>query len=247
MAIVIERGGSYQPIEEGSYQAVCYGIVNLGTQKNEYQGKVSFSPQVQLLFELVTEYYEADDVEKRRTTNKIYTARFTDKSNLYLHLKSWIGKIVDDPDNFDLETEILGKSCLLGIVNKKKQNGDLKDDIGSIMPLPKGMPIIPAENEPYVFDFKNEDALEILDTLPDWIYNKIIVSPEFLQEFGEAEPKSKERNLERDNRAAQQPRTAATSRRTVGGTAGQSNTQSVGSRRTVTRNTQTEQPRTDVF
>lgn len=254
MAIVVKRGGSYDPIPEGSYRAVCYGIVDLGTQESTFNGQVSYKKQIQLFFELPDEVIEIDGEEKVRTKFQKYTASLSSKATLYKHLRGWLGNVVDD-EGFNIVDEVLGQSCLIQITNTEASNGNTYDNIDGIVSLPKGMPAAEAENEFLVFDFDDENALAVLDTLPEYLQGLITSSPEYIQTFGEAPQKPQQtRNVERDTKSQQQRRPAPEqpSRRTVGATSSRqpAKQNEAVQRRNVTRQPAgrgANTPTTDVF
>ena len=58
--------GSFTPVPPGMHLARCYRIVDLGTQKSEYQGQTKYLQKVMIQFEVHGE----DDKGKALVTNK---------------------------------------------------------------------------------------------------------------------------------------------------------------------------------
>jgi len=107
MAFVVSEstggeGISLEPIAAGMYQAVCYGVVGLGTQTPLNPAQENDSGEV-----------------FTRTTSKKYTLSLHEKSKLRPDLVSWRGRDFTDAElrGFDLEN-LLGVPCTLQIINK---------------------------------------------------------------------------------------------------------------------------------
>jgi hypothetical protein len=135
----LPEGKQFTPAPAGSHVAVCIGFIDLGTQKSDYMGEVSYKRLVTIRWELVDEMMEDG---KPFTISKRYTWSMSDKANLRKDLESWRGKpfTKEDfgPTGFDTR-KLLGVPCLLNVVHKAKNNGDTFANIAGISPLPKGM------------------------------------------------------------------------------------------------------------
>lgn len=46
-------GGNYEKPPPGNHPAVCVAIIDMGTQKQEYQGNVTFAHRAYFVWELV--------------------------------------------------------------------------------------------------------------------------------------------------------------------------------------------------
>ena len=166
------KAGSSMPlIEAGTHPAVCYGIIDIGEQYNEKYDKASRKCVV--MFELPGETFtDKDGNEKSRTMSQTYTMSLNEKSALYKDLVNWRGKPFTDDElrGFNLRN-IIGVPCLLSIVHTER-NGSTYANINGIMKMPKGMGnIIPSYDE-IIFDL-DDDPLEKLDSLPEWIVKRI--------------------------------------------------------------------------
>lgn len=71
-------------------------------------------------------------------------------------------------------TKLVGAPCMVTIVHKK--NGKAK--IGSVTPVPKGIPVVELKNEAKVF-LMDEPDMEIFKSLPEWLQTKIQESLNF--------------------------------------------------------------------
>ena len=184
--VVKEEGGSrIPPVAEGSYPSVCVGLIDLGMQNQEFEGRKKCSRQVTIIWELVGETIETSEGELPRTINKTYTASLHERSGLRKDLKSWRGRefTAEELKGFDL-CNILGAPCLLQIVHKNTPNGTYAN-IAAIMSLPKGMPRPAPASAPVLFDIDSETAIEDFANLPEWIQKRIAESPTWAERVGD--------------------------------------------------------------
>lgn len=131
-------GSTFTPCPAGSYLARCVRLVDMGTQKTEYQGEVKTARKVLLAFEVLDDEARRDDGEPF-VLSKRYTLSLHEKAALRKDLASWRGRdfTPEELKGFDLKT-ILGKDCFLSVVEATK--GDrIYSNIASIMRPPKGM------------------------------------------------------------------------------------------------------------
>lgn len=169
-----ENESGFSPIPEGVHTAVCYGLIDLGTQYSEKFDKKA--QKVLIMWELPDETYKTEDgEEKPRMLSKEYTMSLHEKSGLRKDLQAWRGRTFTDEElaGFDLQN-ILGKGCQIQIIHKDN-NGKTYANIASIMGLPKGMTTKQPENF-VVFDLDNPNALQELNSLPQWVQDKIKLS-----------------------------------------------------------------------
>ena len=166
------------PIEPKTYQAVCYGIVDLGTHYSEKYKKES--SQIAILWELPKCRVTTEHDSYSRVINGIYTFSYAPKSNLRKILDSWRGKVMtkEEENTFDLFT-MLGKSCLLQVVNKEGSDGKIYSNIGNITSLMDGMDELKAER-PFIEYAMADNGWDVPATVPDWLIEKIKKSKEFI-------------------------------------------------------------------
>lgn len=159
-------GSNFEPIEPGTYSAVCYGIVDIGDQYNETYAK--YSPKIVILWELPEEKIIIDEKPVSRTISKVYTCSLNEKAALRRDLAAWRGRdfTPEELKRFYLGN-ILGAPCMLNII-QRESNGKQYTAIGAIMKLPKGMQTPEGTLEHITFDLET-GPLESLDELPKWI------------------------------------------------------------------------------
>lgn len=176
-----EKGGSFKSAPVGTHVARCIKLIDLGTQTNDYKGKITHPNQVLVMFELPNELMETDEGQKPFIISKFYTNSLNEKATLRHDLEAWRSKAFteEELDSFDL-MNILTKPCMLSVVEKEK--GGTK--IGSVSALPKGMTCPPQFNveEAFWLDEFNEEQF---DAIPKGIQDIIKKSPEYKAAIGE--------------------------------------------------------------
>lgn len=172
-------------LEAGTYPARCIGIIDTGEQWNEMAGKSR--REILFLFELPTELVEIDGEQKPRYMSQTYTMSMNEKAKMRIALETWRGKAFTEEElrGFDL-TSVVDKPCMLTVVQKQSKNGKTYANISGIAKLIKGMTIPDAMSTLTVFDLDAPDALEKLETLPEWIQNKIKQSETYKEKIAGA-------------------------------------------------------------
>jgi len=176
MSIMAEsKGGDFVEAPLGSHAARCWQILDLGNQKNEFNGEVSIKRQVLVGWELPN----LDRLEDGRpvSISKFYTLSLHEKANLGIDLVSWRGRAFteDEKQGFDI-TALIGVPCMLSVVEK---NG--KSRVGSVMGLPKELSIPDAVNDTVVFEldaYLNGDT-KVFDNLTEGLQKLIKKAEEF--------------------------------------------------------------------
>lgn len=171
-------GGDYEQPPVGTHIARCIKIIDIGTQKGEYQGKATSKRQVIVGWELPTELMtEGEHAGKPFNVSKFYTASLGEKANLRKDLENWRGRAFTDAElaGFD-SANILGKPCMLSLTTNDKG----KVRVTGVMAAPKGMDIPPQVNPTLYFslDEFNPDTYEALS---DGIKKLVQASPEYQQ------------------------------------------------------------------
>ena len=173
MSLIVSENETpkFEPIAEGTHLAVCNMLVDLGMQYSEKFGKSN--RKVLIGWEIPGEVIEIDGEKHGRSISKRYTASLNEKSSLRKDLASWRGRdfTAEELAAFDLNN-IVGTSCLINVIHKEGTNGKIYANIGGIMKLPKGMPKAMPSEPAIVFDLDN-DPLDSIDNLPDWIAEEI--------------------------------------------------------------------------
>lgn len=106
--------GNAPTVEAGLYPAVCYGLIDIGTQENEYQGKVMYQRKAILKFELLDEF---DNDDKRIVLTQIYNMSLNEKSKFRQHLRNWRGKdFTEEELNCFEPKNVMGSNVILNVI-----------------------------------------------------------------------------------------------------------------------------------
>ena len=173
-------GDDFEIMPEDTHIAVCYGVIDLGTQRGEYKGQEKINEKFMLMFETPENRVEWEGEDKPMVISKEYTKSTGTKSNLYKDLTSWRGKALtpDESQDFDL-TKLVGVACQLQVIHKTSAKGNKYPYINSIIKLPSNMTAPKAEHEYFIYEL-TEDYIP--EEIPDWIKDKIKASLEWTGE-----------------------------------------------------------------
>jgi hypothetical protein len=132
--------------DEGTVQAVCVGIWDIGEQVTPFIDEKTGLPKSQhkvVIAWEINQMINAPESEyhgKPYMLSKTYTVSLGEKSNLRHDLESWRGKPFTESelkDGFDLE-KLYGVNCLVGVTHVTKNDRTFAN-ITSILPPLKGM------------------------------------------------------------------------------------------------------------
>ena len=175
------NSGNSTTLEAGLYSAVCYGLIDIGTQENEYQGKVMHQRKAILKFELLDEFSEDD---KRIVLSQIYNMSLNEMSKFRKHLKGWRGRDFSDEELSNFEPKkVLGSNVILNVTINDKGRAI----IDSMAKFKEDAQESQREQEYFTFDEFNDSILP--DFISDGIGNLIHKSKEWklLEQGGNVE------------------------------------------------------------
>jgi len=180
MGLTAKSGLSFDPIPEDIHRAICYGVVDIGTQHNPMYD--NYNHKVIIIFELPEQRIEIEDEDKPRAISKEYTISLHQKSRLRTHLESWRGKKFSDEEleGWNLE-KLLGVQANLQIMHAtSKKNGNVYANIENIIKFTgeNGKKKVKPENPMLFFSFENGNT-ELPENMPEWIQKKIEESIEW--------------------------------------------------------------------
>jgi hypothetical protein len=184
-----QSGAKFDPIPAGLHHAICYGIIDVGTQpSNNPQFKPS--RKVVFLFELPDERINIDGKDLPRGTSTKFTLSLGDKSKLRPALQSWRGRPFTDEElkGFDI-TKVLGANAYVNITHETK-DGKTYANVTTINPLPKGMAKRTPENAlvQWTFDEQPPGPIVPPEGIPGWIAELITKSHEYQARLNEPAP-----------------------------------------------------------
>lgn len=168
-----DGGKEFKLVSEGLHPATCIHLIDLGLQTVKYDGDEYEKDKVRLQFEVHDETIEIDGEEKPMVIGKDYTKSLHEKSNLSKDLVSWRGKQFTDEElmGFNLK-KVLGKPCQILVIHSTS-NGKTYANIDNIVPFPKGVQAPKPFNDLVHYDMDAADGEDVLNTLPEWLQNKI--------------------------------------------------------------------------
>ena len=176
----------YELLPEGYETAKCYAVVDLGTQKTEWKGNTKKVRKVVLIWELHRHTIEieknGEKIDAPRVISRIFTLSLGKKSHLRPFLVSWRGKnfTPEEEKGFNIKT-VLEAPCTLQIIHNQG-SGDNSDttyaNVANAIPLMDKELKQELYCDPVYFSF--EDNMDIPESLPDWIKEKIQQSNEWL-------------------------------------------------------------------
>lgn len=168
----------FKPVPEGSHMAVCFRVIDLGTQRWEYQGEPQIGRKVLIAWEL---HGEADDGTPLSTddgqplaVSKEYTLSLGKKANLRADLESWRGRAFTDDElkGFDVFT-VAGQACMVTIKHTKKAEKTYAN-VANVTRFPAALKSVKPspKNDVQTFDVTDPDP-RVEEVLPEWITKKI--------------------------------------------------------------------------
>lgn len=166
-------GGEFEQCPVGTHVAVCVGLIDIGTQHSEYEGKPTVRQQVIIRWETPNEQMQDG---KPFIVSGFYTNSLGEKSKLRPLLEAWRGRAFtqDELQRFDLQA-ILGKPCMINVIHDEKG----KARVTGAMALPKGTQAPTASNPTVAFWIDEWDQARF-DALPEGFKKFIMKSDEYL-------------------------------------------------------------------
>jgi hypothetical protein len=164
-------------IPEGTHEAICYLVVDIGTQVTNYGDK----RKIVIAWEFPELRMEMEDgSDKPRVKSKILTLSLHEKSILRPLLEGWRAKTFTPQelkDGFDI-SKLLGCNCSMQILHRTGDNGIVYDEIRNVTPPNTGkVAVVPTEN-PHLY-FSLQDGNDIPEGVYDWLKTKIKDSVEW--------------------------------------------------------------------
>jgi hypothetical protein len=178
-------GGDFEIMDAGVYVAVCYCVVDLGTQHNPKWDQ--WQKKVMIGWEIPDERIDIEkDGEKKnlpRVISRKFTLSLSDKGYLKPFLESWRGQPFTFKElvAFDI-SKLMGVNCQLNVIHNSYE-GKTYANVATAMPLMKGIDRREPEN-PVVYYSMEDHGLSIPDNVYDW-QKKIIMESQEWNETGQ--------------------------------------------------------------
>ena len=185
MIIAEKSNSSFTPVPAGMWLARCYRIIDLGTQKSEYQGTVRFLKKLMVQWEIHGEDENGKTIETAKgdplSISKNYTVSLSEMSTLRKDLVSWRGRefTPEELRGFDLKN-ILGAWAMVSVATAQGNNGKEYTNVVSVNPVPAAMKknLPEGTNKLEIFDLEKPD-MEMFNGFSQGIKTKIEGSPEW--------------------------------------------------------------------
>ncbi len=189
MSFIVENtapSSDFKTVPAGLHLARCYRIIDLGTQRSEYEGQEKHQRKIMLGWELHGKDDEGNELVTDRgdplAIFKNYTLSWNDKANLRIDLQNWRNKPFTDTEmrRFDIQT-ILGAWCMLTVIQRPGKTGKNYANVKAVAPVPsviKSAGLPPAVNVNQVFRIAEPDY-ELYETFGKGLKAMIEESPEW--------------------------------------------------------------------
>jgi len=173
VATASEGNTSFPQIPVGMHNARCVRVIDLGTQKQEFSGEVSYKRQVLVIWEVPEQVHNDEPM----TISKFYTLSLHEKSNLGADLSSWRSRAFTEQEKkgFDL-INVLGVPCTLNVI--EGNNGRSK--VANVLPLASKEELAEQYYEDVYFEIEDYQTgnRETFNQLSEGIRNIILRSKE---------------------------------------------------------------------
>lgn len=175
------KGAEFEPPPAGAHIAVCYRVIDLGTQDGSYKGKANKKHLVLISWEIPDELMQDG---RPFTISKRYTLSSSKKARLRGDLESWRGRAFEDSEfgTFDIG-KLIGAGCMLNVVHEEKDDTTYAN-VATIMRLPKGTKAPTPKNETLCFSLDTYDEHEF-SKLSEKLRDTIMKSPEYKKAMGQ--------------------------------------------------------------
>jgi len=171
------KSADFELCPEGAHIAVCYRVIDLGTQETTFKGQPTRKHQILIQWELPDERMNDG---RPFSIGKKYTYSSSQKSNLRKDLESWRGKKFEDWElgEFDIG-KLIGAGCMLNVVHDERQDNTYAN-IATIMRLPKGTATPSLKNERLCFSLSDRPFDRVgYESLSERLREVIAKAPEY--------------------------------------------------------------------
>jgi len=178
-------GGTFTPVPPGMYLARCYRIVDLGTQKSEYQGQVKNLKKFMLQFEVHGDDDEGSPLVTAKgepmSISKNFTLSLAEKATLRKDLETWRGRPFTENERAGFQLEnLLGVWAMISVIKALGKDQKEYTNIANINSVPKAMKAnLPEGYNKCAGFYIDKPDMELFKTFSDNLQAKIAKSPEW--------------------------------------------------------------------
>ena len=173
----VESGAGFERCPEGNHLAVCYEVIDLGTQETTWEGETKRQRKIWIGWETTSEQMEDG---RPFVIGRRYTFSSHEKSTLRKDLESWRGKKFTDEEiaKFDIKS-LIGCACFLNVVHSTKGDRTYAN-ITTVAALPKGtatpelvnpktyVSLDLSEYQPEMMNLISERMAKVVKSSPEW-------------------------------------------------------------------------------
>lgn len=170
----------FKPLDPGTHLAICYEVIDFGTQRDVYEGEENIRRKLWIGWEIPD---QTMDDGRPFVIGKEYNLSMHRKAALRKHLEAWRGIPFTDDDfgdvgKFDVKN-IIGKPCALSVYHKTTDN-NVRAKVDSVIALMKGTEVPAKANADRFLSLEpDEFDVETYHSLSEWMKERIATSPEF--------------------------------------------------------------------
>lgn len=180
MKLPVPSDGGYELCPAGNHLAVCNRVVDLGTQKVEYEGQIKMQQKVFIGWVIPGELMEDG---RPFGIGKRYTLSMHEKAAMRKDLESWRGKAFTPEElgpsgTFEIQN-LIKKACFLSVVHTTR-DGKTYANISAVASLPKGTQTPTGEWETVFLSLDEKEFVpSVFESLSEKMQETIASSPEF--------------------------------------------------------------------
>lgn len=188
MSLLVKESGSgdYVLPPVGNHLARCYRVIDLGTQKQTWQGVEKAAKKVMIVWELHGENENGEplitDDGRPLAVSRRFTPSLSEKATLYAFLVSWRGRdfTKEEKEGFHLKN-ILDKWCMVNITHDTANNGKTYANVSNISAVPSVIKKngLPEGVNPLVWFDIDEPDMAVFDAFPEYLKKIISETPEW--------------------------------------------------------------------
>lgn len=180
-----------QPLPtEKQHLALCFSVIDLGTQAGMYKGNPTSARKIHLTFEIPGEkaIFNEEKGPQCFVVGQEYTFSLGTTSNFRKMMDSWIGQAVTQLDSEKIK-KLLKKPAMIQVIHYTPEKSIIKyaniaNSGISIFKRPADVAFPKeTENKAIYFDLDNFSK-EAFDAVPKWLQEKIMKSPEYKKVSG---------------------------------------------------------------
>ena len=182
----------FKLVPAGTYTARCYQMIDLGTQVTNGQFGEKKQHKIRISWEVFGEDDDGNpltvDIQGKQmpmTVDREFTLSMHENATLRAFLGTWRGKAFTDDEAFTFDvSRLVGAYAMVSVAHSESKNGKTYANVTAAAKLPKALSDSkPAGVHADVIFNLDEPNLEVFESLPAWLQEKIQASPEWQKQW----------------------------------------------------------------